>query len=374
MKKIILTALFALLLLNSNLFSQENRQNKVLLNYDDSDYESVWKLAIRPSFGIKNGDIGEYVFLKDPIYSDDKLSSLDWNFSPEYYFSLGVDSGYKSFKFGLNLWTAIPTACGKIQDYDWLNNYYGTGADQVIATSGYDYLTNYSESDNYISHDVGFSVNAGWDFEIAKVLHINPFAAFEMSEIKFTAKGGHASYGQGVPGTYTDDDGTILSATDHFYPYNDSDSSHLTEYDWGSSEKVLSYKRDLYLVWIGLNLDYTLPQQWTLDRPLTVKAGFSASPYVYAFNEDYHYLGYTYYADICEGFFKAFKINAGLNYGISRKLSVNFDFSYFLLNEIRGESYSRSSGSKTWSHSSDSEGGADAEWVDFSLGVKYIFF
>ena len=59
MKKIILPALFALLLLNSNLFSQESGQKKVLLNYDDSDYESVWKLAIRPSFGIKNADMGE---------------------------------------------------------------------------------------------------------------------------------------------------------------------------------------------------------------------------------------------------------------------------------------------------------------------------
>jgi len=366
MKKIILPALFALLLLNSNLFSQESGQKKVLLNYDDSDYESVWKLAIRPSFGIKNGDIGEYVFLKDPIYSDDKLSYLDWNFSPEYYFSLGVDSGYKSFKFGLNLWTAIPTACGKIQDYDWFNNYSA----YVTSTSGYDYLTNYSESDNYISHDVGFSVNAGWDFEIAKVLHINPFAAFEMSEIKFTAKGGHASYGNE---TY-EGGSTPSLPPDYFYPYNDSDSSHVTEYDWGSSKKVLSYKRDLYLVWIGLNLDYTIPQQWTLHRPLTIKAGFSASPYVYAFNEDFHYLNDMYYADVCEGFFKAFKINAGLNYGITRKFSVNFDFSYFILNEIRGETYYRSSGSKTWTHPSDSEGGADAKWFDISTGVKYTFF
>ena len=130
-------------------------------------------------------------------------------------------------------------------------------------------------------------------------------------------------------------------------------------------------------MWVGLNLDYTLPQQWTLDRPLTIKAGFSASPYVYAFNEDYHPFasnGPTYFADVCEGFFKAFKINAGFNYGISRKLSVYFDFSYFILNEIRGETYYRPSTSKTWTHPSDSEGGADAEWVDFSLGVKYIFF
>jgi hypothetical protein len=364
MKKIILPALFALLLLNSNLFSQESGQKKVLLNYDDSDYESVWKLAIRPSFGIKNGDIGEYVFLKDPIYSDDKLSYLDWNFSPEYYFSLGVDSGYKSFKFGLNLWTAIPTACGKIQDYDWFNNY----SVYVTSTSGHDYLTNYSESDNYISHDAGFSVNAGWDFEIAKVLHINPFAAFEMSETKFKAKGMYASYG-----FKTSDE----SGDTYFYPYNDSDPSHVYNPSENSSTTVLSYKRDLYLVWVGLNLDYTLPQQWTLDRPLTIKAGFSASPYVYAFNEDYHpfaLYGPTYFADICEGFFKAFKINAGLNYGITRKLSVNFDFSYFILNEIRGETYSRLATSKTWSHPTDSQGGADAEWFDISLGVKYTFF
>ena len=81
-----------------------------------------------------------------------------------------------------------------------------------------------------------------------------------------------------------------------------------------------------------------------------------------------------YYADVCEGFFKAFKINAGLNYGITRKFSVNFDFSYFILNEIRGETYYRSSGSKTWTHPSDSEGGADAKWFDISTGVKYIFF
>lgn len=364
MKKIILPALFALLLLNSNLFGQAGGQKKVLLNYDDSDYESVWKLAIRPSFGIKNGDIGEYVFLKDPIYSDDKLSYLDWNFSPEYYFSLGVDSGYKSFKFGLNLWTGLPTACGKIQDYDWFNNYSA----YVTSTSGHDYLTNYSESDNYISHDLGFSVNAGWNFEIAKVLHINPFAAFEMSEIKFTAKGLYASYGFST----SDESGDT-----YYYPYNDSDPSHVDNPSMNSSTTVLTYKRDLYLVWVGLNLDYTLPQQWTLDRPLTIKAGFSASPYVYAFNEDYHPFasnGPTYFADVCEGFFKAFKINAGLNYGISRKLSVIFDFSYFILNEIRGETYYRLSTSNTWTHPSDSEGGADAEWVDFSLGVKYIFF
>lgn len=316
------------------------------------------KISIEPLFGLKSGNFGEYVFLNNPNYSDDKLSYLDWEFTPSLYYGIKSSVDYKNFTSTVRFTAGIPKKVGIIKDSDWLNN----DSDTVSSTSGYNYKTNYSKSDNYLDSDIDFSINGGWNFYPLKDLTITPNIGFEFSRTKFLAKNGYCLYGKSV----ADDS----KATLYYYPYNDPNPEHL---DTGTfSGTVLTYTCTMYITWFGLDLSYQIPEQYTFNRALCLNVGFFTAPYIYALSEDSHPLKYINFADLCNSFFKTIKINAGATYAFRKNLVLDLDFAYFKLFTIRGESYFKYPATK-WNHSTTSKGGIDCQYFDFSLGIKYVF-
>ena len=61
--------------------------------------ESKFKLNLEQSFGFKNGHLGEYVLIKKPNYSDDKLSYLNWEVKNQFYTNIALNGSYKDLLF-----------------------------------------------------------------------------------------------------------------------------------------------------------------------------------------------------------------------------------------------------------------------------------
>lgn len=307
-----------------------------------------FSLSVEPLIGVKNGQVNEYVFLKEPIYDCDKLSELNWEIKNEFYSGLKLNGGYKNIFLEAGFTAGFPLECGTMKDSDWLNN----NSSEVTKTSGHDYKTNYSESDNYIDYDISASLKTGYSFKLPELkkisTKISPFFEFEYQLFKFTAKNGTAWYG---------------SETDGYYAaWNDAKIQYL-------SGDVISYKRQNFIFWLGGSIAFNLPKDFS------VGAGFKFSPFVYSESIDCHHLRGLYFLDIVSDFCSLFNYNFNTEYKIDSKKSICLNADYLYMKTLRGKSYS--SDSQKWSKDNelkDSEGGADQHCFNISLSFKYNFF
>ncbi len=299
------------------------------------------------SFNVKNGHLGEYVLLKDPVYSDNKLSYLEWQIKNELCAGIDITGNVKNVEFSLGGNFGFPQNSGIVMDSDWLNN----STANVTATSGYDYKTNYSESDNLIDYDFKISLKAEWKFEVKSWILILPGIGFDYSQIKFTAKDGWASYGK---------DFFNGEETEFYYPWNDSSNNwHPT-----LSGTVLEYKREQTFIWFGTDFKFT-----PINK-LCINIGTWIAPYTYTFNEDKHPLNEQIYVDICTGWFSAWNFTLDAGYKINSHLYVGANFDYFILTQITGKSYQKSYSDTTYQYLTAQNGGADAKIYSFGLNVK----
>ncbi len=306
-----------------------------------------FSLSVEPLFGMKWGQIDEYVFLKECTYDDDKLSELNWEIKPEFYGGAKVSGSWKKFFGELQFSAGFPMQTGLMMDSDWLN------AD-TAGLEDYQYKTNYSESDNYLDYDYTFEIKAGYDFEPYKNdflrVSVKPFAGLYFNSISFDAEGGSYWYGETVNGTYQ-------------LPWNDSSTKE--EHFTG---KVISYKRTSYIFWLGFDSDIELSKNFILN------AGFKFSPYLYAESIDTHWLKQKMFADKTPGYFGAFKWNLGAEYKIAKRHSVLLNASYFYMRVLRGDSFAKSTTSKTYAKDTTDDGGAGAKHFDISLSYRFKFF
>lgn len=306
-----------------------------------------FSLSVEPLIGVKNGQVNEYVFLKESNYDCDKLSELNWEIKNEFYSGLKLNGGYKNVFLEAGFTAGFPMECGTMKDSDWLNN-----NSSVTKTSGHDYKTNYSESDNYIDYDISASLKTGYSFKLPELkkisTKISPFFEFEYQLFKFTAKNGTAWYG---------------SETDGYYAaWNDAEILYL-------SGDVISYKRQNFIFWLGGSIAFNLPKDFS------VGAGFKFSPFVYSESIDCHHLRGLYFLDIVSDFCSLFNYNFNTEYKIDSKKSICLNADYLYMKTLRGKSYS--SDSQKWSKDNelkDSEGGADQHCFNISLSFKYNFF
>ena len=307
-----------------------------------------FSLSVEPLIGIKNGQVNEYVFLKEANYDCDKLSELNWEIKNEFYSGLKLNGGYKNVFLEAGFTAGFPMECGTMKDSDWLNN----NSASVTKTSGHDYKTNYSESDNYIDYDISASLKTGYSFKLPELkkisTKISPFFEFEYQLFKFTAKNGTAWYG---------------SETDGYYAaWNDAEIQYF-------SGDVISYKRQNFIFWLGGSIAFNLPKDFS------VGAGFKFSPFVYSESIDCHHLRGLYFLDIVSDFCSLFNYNFNTEYKIDSKKSICLNADYLYMKTLRGKSYS--SDSQKWSKDNelkDSESGADQHCFNISLSFKYKFF
>ena len=297
-------------------------------------------LSIEPIFGIKNGQIDEYVFQNNSFYSDDKLSELNWKIKNELYLGAKINAALRNFFAQARLSFALPAKSGEMLDSDWLNI-------QLSGQAGSLYKTNYSESDNHLDNDIDFGLKAGYDFLLKERLHIKPALAFDYTNTKFTASGGTGWYGNSKDGG-------------GYYPY--SDPEHQTIYSF--SGDVIGYKREGYYFWLGSDFSVELPAD------ISLTAGFFAAPYARLLSYDTHIQQNRKFADVTAGFFSAFRTNIGAEYEISKKHVVSLSAEYFYLKTIRGKSYIKNSGEKSYTQNSDTDGGAGAKYLDITLSYR----
>lgn len=310
-----------------------------------------FSLSVEPLVGIKNGQVNEYVFLKEPIYDCDKLSELNWEIKNEFYSGLKLNGGYKNVFLEAGFTAGFPLECGTMKDSDWLNN----DPASVTETSGHDYKTNYSESDNYIDYDISASLKTGYSFKLPELkkisAKISPFFEFEYQLFKFTAKNGTGWYGNETDGYYA--------------AWNDEKKRSIKYF----SGDVISYKRQNFIFWLGGSIAFNLPKDFS------VGAGFKFSPFVYSESIDCHHLRGLYFLDIVSDFCSLFYYNFNTEYKIDSKKSICLNADYIYMKTLRGKSYS--SDSQKWSKDNelkDSEGGADQHSFNISLSFKYKFF
>lgn len=313
-----------------------------------------FSLSVEPLIGVKNGQVNEYVFLKESNYDCDKLSELNWEIKNEFYSGLKLNGGYKNVFLEAGFTAGFPLECGTMKDSDWLNN----NSSEVTKTSGHDYKTHYSESHNYIDYDISASLKTGYSFKLPELkkisTKISPFFEFEYQLFKFTAKNGTILlYGKEIE-------------TEGYYAaWNDEENRSIKYF----SGDVISYKRQNFIFWLGGSIAFNLPKDFS------VGAGFKFSPFVYSESIDCHHLRGLYFLDIVSDFCSLFNYNFNTEYKIDSKKSICLNADYLYMKTLRGKSYS--SNSQKWSKDNEQEkveSGADQHCFNISLSFKYKFF
>ncbi len=304
------------------------------------------QIAVEPSFGIKNGQLDELVYLKNCVYSNNKLSELNWPIKKERFARLKLEGIWKHLYAEVSGTVGFPKSSGIMKDSDWLNiqspDYYM-----------YQYKTNYSESNNEIDSDFSILAKIGAQFTPFKFLQLRPSVGFEFNRIKMTARNGICFYGNSFGKSYYNLDvgpwHSCLSA---------ENVSHYNVYG-----KLVEYERKLCEFWLGG--DILIP-----IKNLTIFAGFYTSPYLFSLAVDKHFGTGIKYAEEGSGYFSAFKAEGGVSYALTKRNSICANFSYFRMNKVKGRQLYTVIGNSSYLNNRDAESGTAAKTFDFSFSWK----
>lgn len=318
-----------------------------------------FSLSVEPLFGMKYGQIDEYVFLKKSNFSNDKLSELNWEIRPEWYYGFNIHGGLKQFFVETGLKFGVSGETGQMMDSDWFNAQtssmpYGVSSKKA---AGHDYKTHYSEHDNNLDYDINFNIKGGYEFRIFEIFGIKPSLSYDYQNIKFTGRNGKGWYGLGRNREFYD-------LYEYYASYDDTANQYSQEF----SGRVITYQRELSLFWLGSDFSVDLPLHFS------VTAGFFFAPYVYAVSYDCHLTTNVDYADLTKGSFSAFKWNLGAEYKLNDRHSFSIIASWFRMNELRGENYEKKNSKSSFKKSSAVEGGAGARWFDLTFSYKFKIF
>lgn len=316
--------------------------------------ETGWHFAVEPLFGIKYGQLDEYVFLEKSNYNDDTLSELVWDIKPEIYGGVQVRGGWKGIFGELRVTGGIPMQTGAMADYDWLNNDPNDVADSSKCGN---WLTCYSEHDNRLEEDFSFGIKGGYEFTPSRFFSIMPALAFDYNSIRFSAKDGEGWYGYGAGSNFRQEHG-------YYAAYNDAENQYRVSF----IGQVITYRRESYYVWLGGDFTCMLPCRFVIS------AGAYVAPYVYAISYDSHLVTKRDYADITDGFFAAVKGNFGVTYRLDKHFSFLLAAEYLYLRPLRGDDYYKIASESAYRKADAVQGGAGASCFSVSHSVRFTIF
>ena len=302
-------------------------------------FSDEFSLSVEPVFGVRNGQIDEYVFLKECDYDDDKLSELNWDLQNEFLYGAKIDANLKRFFVNTQFSLGIPRKSGSMIDSDWMNA-------EVSNAEDYQYKTCYSHHTNYLEKDISFSIDIGYEFEIFKSnplsFNLKPSLGFSYNSISFNGEDGYGYYG------------TVST------PYLEYTDENAKEEPF--SGDVISYERKTYIFWLGFD------SELDFSDAFSVSTGFQISPYIFAESIDTHWLKRTLYGDKTPGCFSAFKWNIAETFMFTPRLSLVLDFSWLYVRVLRGDSYYKNITESAYTKNPSADGGAGEHYFDFSLG------
>ena len=295
-----------------------------------------FSLSVEPLFGMRWGQIDEYVYQKDSGGDYKKLSELNWQIKNMFEVGGNIEGGFRKIKGKIHFSALIPGDSGVMEDSDWVD------LNSVKTT--------FSKSENSLVRAYDFSVLLKYEFQPVEFIKIAPLFEFEYKLISFEARNGYGWYGNEVtPHVSWDDDKAV------YYK-----SGKLCGID---------YRREIKQFFIGYYFEY---------RPikrLKLFDSFAIAPYAYTVSYDTHYSDRestrgTDYADEVAFFFTRLKYTTGCYYAFTERLELGLQVSFFYAFQILGTTYKKSHSSSTYSKMTD-KGGAGA-W-DFAAAITCRF-
>ncbi|MBQ7159864.1 MAG: hypothetical protein IJS09_10660 [Treponema sp.] len=309
--------------------------------------ETNWNLSVEPIFGTRWGFIGEYVYLKNCNYANNILSLLEWETKPQLYYGGRISGGWRGIKLSAQFTSTIPCRAGTVKDSDWYNT-------RINNTYAFQYKTHYTESDCQIVNDSwDFEIRGGYTFSFWDFFELTPFASFSKFHRVFD--------GNGLCGWYAKSNGA------YYYPWYDADLSHKTITYKDPDTTVLAYERYTYLVSFGATLQANLP------FGLSVAFGVETMPYHYMESLDKHTLTGAYYLDKVKGYYDMFRFSTMIAYHFTENLSLVLNGSVLFSSPNQGDSFSSYNEGKTYKQSSDAYSGANENYIDICLSLRYTF-
>jgi outer membrane protease len=129
-----------------------------------------------------------YGLARELVYSGSfAVSELNWRFQPVAYagtaLSLKTPLGLAAT---VEVRSAFPGKSGTIDDLDYLNYKPSGGVDER--------LTHYSAHDCYTERAVLLDARLGWVFRLGPIFSLEPFGAFGLMQLKWTARDGYLQY------------------------------------------------------------------------------------------------------------------------------------------------------------------------------------
>jgi len=206
-------------------------------------------------FGSLTGQVQEIVYRNSK--TDNKLSELLWNFSPDY---IGLDIRYSwlkpgnvlgiftngSFKFGISDGADI------MEDKDWLSDNYPN------------WLTHYSVHDNKVDTLNMMDFNLGMSIVIFQKLLLKPYFSYHYMHFEWSARGGSILYP-----TVSKDEDTGKYYADHYYL---------------KPIKIITYEQTWHAVAPGISI------YGEFNRFFDIEIAFEATPFIWCTAIDNHIL------------------------------------------------------------------------------------
>lgn len=304
-----------------------------------------WHFSAEPLFGIRYGTLGEYVYEPDTNGDYQKLSELIWDIKPSWYYGGKVSFGWRGISISGYASGFVAGRTGSMYDSDWQN---------IQINSDADTKTNYSISENTLTSSYKLGADASYTFYLDKYVSVQAIAAIDYMYTTMEARNGY--------GWYADKKTLIkngITATTGYAYTNDNAVYYPSGMLLG-----IDYTRQDMLTWIGITNIITPVKQFTGTL------SFFVSPYTYIQSLDHHYGGY-YYIDIMSGFCSAYRIETSGAYNFTKNLAMQLSVSWLFSNVIRGDDYASTSESGPWTEESDIRSGADLNYCEISLSVRY---
>lgn len=302
-----------------------------------------WHFSAEPLFGVRYGTLGEYVYTPDTSGSYQKLSELDWDMKPVWYYGGKASFGWRGISLSGYAAGSIPGRTGSMYDSDWQN---------ITINGDADTKTNYSISENTLTSSYKLGADVSYTFYLDKYVSVQAIAAVDYMYTKMEARNGYGWYA---------DASTLGTSVGYSY-----DSDNAIYFSSGELRGV-DYTREDMLTWIGVT------NIITPFRQFTGTLSFFVSPYAYIQSIDCHYGNGSnnYYIDIMSGFCSAYKFETAGAYNFTKNFSLRLTVSWIFSGIIKGEDYYSTSQSGPWTKVSDVRSGADFNYGEASISMRY---